>query len=108
PPQLNQSPSINKAPFDQTCPLHSPPQHQTARQVVPPPLRPPSSPILNPHSPRGTAAPSLIAGSSLGGFPTPAAASRTVAKRPASENLHMKRREQVQRTITDRCSAPDP
>jgi hypothetical protein len=80
PPQLNQSPSINKAPFDQTYPLHSPPQHQTARQVDPPPLRPPSSPILNPHSARGTAAPSLIAVSSLGGFPTPAAAaSRTVA-----------------------------
>jgi hypothetical protein len=87
PPQLNQSPSINKAPFDQTYPLHSPPLHQTARQVDPPPLRPPSSPILNPHSARGTAAPSLIAlpwrFSDAGRRSKP-----NRRKRPASENLH--------------------
>src|SRR5205823_12939401 len=49
----------------------------------------PSPRRSNPHSARGTATPSLIAVSSLGGFPTPALRARgTVIIGPASENLH--------------------
>src|SRR5437899_8554395 len=50
----------------------------------------PSPRRSNPHSARGTATPSLIAVSSLGGFPTPALRARgTVIIGPASENLHI-------------------
>src|SRR6184192_2809381 len=49
----------------------------------------PSPRRSNPHSARGTATPSLIAVSSLGGFPTPALRARgTVIIGPASENLN--------------------
>ena len=52
----------------------------------------PSPRRSNPHSARGTATPSLIAVSSLGGFPTPALRARgTVIIGPASENLHKRR-----------------
>src|SRR5437899_8723662 len=52
----------------------------------------PSPRRSNPHSARGTATPSLIAVSSLGGFPTPALRARgTVIIGPASENLHTSR-----------------
>ena len=52
----------------------------------------PSPRRSNPHSARGTATPSLIAVSSLGGFPTPALRARgTVIIGPASENLHKSR-----------------
>src|SRR5438552_19139342 len=52
----------------------------------------PSPRRSNPHSARGTATPSLIAVSSLGGFPTPAIRARgTVIIGPASENLHRTR-----------------
>ena len=57
----------------------------------------PSPRRSNPHSARGTATPSLIAVSSLGGFPTPALRARgTVIIGPASENLHKSGCEQSQ------------
>ena len=55
------------------------------------------NPRLNPHSIRGTASAPLPAISCLGAFRTPVAGARGWHPMPASENLHMKRREQVQR-----------
>ena len=64
----------------------------------------PSPRRSNPHSARGTATPSLIAVSSLGGFPTPALRARgTVIIGPASENLHtsgLGRRSKQHRSIS--------
>ena len=74
---------------------HACPQADRGNRFSPTSASP--NPRRNPHSARGNLYPQPTAISCLGAFRTPAAGARGGFVIPASENLHMKRREQVQR-----------